>query len=366
MLLAGIHWAALRLYYLTKKVAKSNTHYATGERGSMVVVVQVSESEFSVQGHGVHTAFVETCNGLEAAGVKVVKNKLWQKADVRHIHTVGPYSLLHLIFGSGKKIISAHIVPASLVGSLKGADRWLAIATWYLRWFYNRAHTVVAVSDETKSTLLQMGVRRPIEVAYNMVNTKAYEHTAQERAAARKKLGINDNEIVVLGNGQVQPRKRADTFVAVAHQLPEMKFIWVGGMPFGKVAANATEMQAIIDNAPKNVHFTGVVDLPAVREYFIVGDIFFMPSMQETFGLAIVEAAAAGMPLVLRAIPDYDNTFKHDAVPCSEAEFVGAIKRLAHDAGYAREMTAKAKQLAARYDSQTIVHKLLEVYGVAR
>jgi 1,2-diacylglycerol-3-alpha-glucose alpha-1,2-galactosyltransferase len=141
---------------------------------STLTVVQVSESAFSVQGHGVHTAFIETVRGLTKAGVTVCTNRLWGKADIRHIHTTGPYSLLHLLFGSGKKIVSAHVVPASFVGSLKGAKYWLGCATWYLRWFYNRADVVIAVSDATKTELRRIGVSRPIEVIHNMVDTRRY------------------------------------------------------------------------------------------------------------------------------------------------------------------------------------------------
>lgn len=326
------------------------------------VVAQISESEFSVQGHGVHTAFVETCAGLEKAAVTVRKNKLFARADTRHIHTVGPYSLLNMILGSGKKVISAHVVPASFIGSLKGAEKWLGLATWYLKWFYNRADMVIAVSDETKTELIKMGVTKPIEVVYNMVDTSRYRCTVAEREQARQKLGFTDEDVVIVSNGQVQPRKRADTFVAVAQQLPEMKFVWVGGMPFGKVAANAAEMQAIIDNAPKNVHFTGVVDLSAVREYFIAGDIFFMPSMQETFGLAIVEAAAAGMPVVLRDLKDYDNTFRGDAVMADEGEFTSAIQELSTNKRKYEDMRTKSARIATRFDSKTIVSRLLDIY----
>ncbi len=333
------------------------------QNNNKITIVQVSESEFSVQGHGVHTAFVETVNGLSAAGVTVLKNKLWVRADVRHIHTVGPYALLHLLFGSGKKVISAHVVPASFVGSLKGAEKWLGFATSYLRWFYNRASVVIAVSDETKAELRKIGVRRPIEVVYNMVDTQRYVYTASERAAARKKFGFGDGDTVVLGNGQVQPRKRVDTFIRLAHQLPTIQFVWVGGMPFGKAAANASEMETLMHAAPKNVQFTGVVSLAQVREYFIAGDIFVMSSDQETFGLAIVEAAASGMPVVLRDIHDYDNTFRPDAVMCGEDEFLPALKKLTTDATYYRTMQKKALTLARRYDSRVAVAKLLDVYA---
>jgi 1,2-diacylglycerol-3-alpha-glucose alpha-1,2-galactosyltransferase len=112
-----------------------------------VRVTQVSESEFTVQGHGVHTAYKELTNALKKRDdVEVVVNQYTQ-TDITHIHTVGLYSLRHLLFSPSKKVVSAHIVPESLVGSLVGVKLWLPLAKLYLRWFYNRADLLFAVSD---------------------------------------------------------------------------------------------------------------------------------------------------------------------------------------------------------------------------
>ncbi|HEX8390151.1 MAG TPA: hypothetical protein VF597_01915, partial [Candidatus Saccharimonadales bacterium] len=107
----------------------------------------VSESEFSVQGHGVHTAYVELTNALKKlSDVEVVVNQRGP-ADITHLHTVGIYALRRLLWDKNKKVVSAHILPASLVGSLVGAKVWLPLAKAYLRWFYNKADLVFAVSD---------------------------------------------------------------------------------------------------------------------------------------------------------------------------------------------------------------------------
>ncbi len=324
-------------------------------------IVQISESEFSVQGHGVHTAFVETVRGLELLDDVSVSKNTYDAADIRHIHTVGPYSLLQLM-RPGVKVISGHVVPASFVGSLVGAKYWLPIAHAYLRWFYNRASVVIAVSDATKAELEAIGVKRRIEVVYNMIDTARYKTTAADKRAARKQLGIPADAVVVTSNGQVQPRKRVDTFVRLARELADMQFIWIGGMPFGKVAADASKMQRAIDTAPENVTFTGVIPLEKVRDYFAASDIFVSTSDQETFGIAIVEAAASGQPIVLRDIHDYDQTFRPDAVMCKEREFADEIRRLATDTSHYTTMKKHAAMLAKRYDSRTIARQLVDIY----
>lgn len=328
----------------------------------VIKVAMVSESEFTVQGHGVHTAYVELTNALKKRDdVEVVVNRFGE-ADITHLHTVGLYALRHLLSGSSKKVISAHIVPDSLVGSLVGAKLWLPLASLYLKWFYNRADMLFAVSDETKRTLEKLGVTKPIEIVYNLVDTSRYETTQADKAAARKALGITEDAWVVVGSGQVQPRKRVDDFVAAAKELPDVRFVWVGGMPFGKLAADYGAMQHMIETAPENFTCTGVVAHEAVKQYYQAADVFWLPSEQETFGLVVVEAAAAGLPVVLRDIPDYAETFANDALLCTPDQVVGMLTMLRDDKNFYAEAKRQAGAIADRFDSVAGAQRVTQIY----
>lgn len=322
----------------------------------------ISESAFGIQGHGVHTAFLEHIACLEKhSGVEVVSNSS-EASDVVHIHTVGSYALRKLLFAPGKKVVSAHVIPESFLGSLVGAQFWVPVAKHYLRWFYNRADAVVAVSDDTKKKLLAMGVVKPIQVVYNTIDTSKYRTDEAHKKQARKELEIKAAEWVVIGAGQVQPRKRIDTFIETARALPEVHFIWVGGMPFGKAAAEHTSMQRLMESVPPNVTFSGIVPFEEMRKYYQAADVFFLPSAQETFGLVIVEAAAAGLPVVLRDIPDYAETFKGDAVMATDGTFADELLSLKTDKNHYEVMKAAAARIAERYDSKAGAGVLVELY----
>lgn len=322
----------------------------------------VSESEFTVQGHGVHTAYIELTNALKKLDdVEVVVNKRG-KADITHLHTVGFYALYRLLFDRSKKVVSAHIVPASLVGSLIGAKFWLPLASFYLKWFYNQADVLFAVSDETKRELERIGVKKPVEIVYNLVDTSRYISSPEVKLKARKNLAISDDAWVVLGAGQVQPRKRIDSFVNIAAQLPDVKFIWVGGMPFGRLAADNKVMQSYIDQAEDNVIFTGVVEHDAVRQYYHAADVFWLPSEQETFGLVVVEAAAAGLPVILRDIPDYQETFADNALLVDEDKTANMIRMLRDEASFYKKACHHSTAIASRYDSVEGAKNVRSIY----
>ena len=94
-----------------------------------LIVNMISESEFTVQGHGVHTAFVEMTNALkDRDDIDIAVNKARLDADIVHAQTTGLYSMKKMRQSGGKKVVSAHVVPASFIGSIK--DGFTIKLTW--------------------------------------------------------------------------------------------------------------------------------------------------------------------------------------------------------------------------------------------
>jgi 1,2-diacylglycerol-3-alpha-glucose alpha-1,2-galactosyltransferase len=331
-------------------------------------VNMVSESDITVQGHGVHTAYDEIASALEKRDdVTVIRGKFGElvDCDIVHFHTIGNHTWNKLFQKGPKKVVSAHIVPASLIGSIILAKYWSFAAKWYMTWFYNKADKVLAVSG-TVAKILHDDLKVPtekIEVFYNTIDMQRYVATDKEKLAARKKLGLKDGELMVLGNGQVQPRKRLDIFVKMAKELPDVRFIWIGGIPFKKLGADYAKMQALMDNIPKNMIITGVIPHSSVRDYFIAADIFCLPAEQENHPMCVLEAASANLPIILRDIPEYNDTFKDDAIRCQDDDFVGAVKKLQSDAKFYRDQQQKTKAIAKRFDSKLAAEHLVALYA---
>ena len=325
----------------------------------------ISESEFTVQGHGVHTAFIEMRNQLKKSPaidlkVNAVPDK---KFNITHIHTVGVFSLRRLKSKlGGKKIVSAHVVPDSLVGSLVGAELWSPAATKYLRWFYNTADAVIAVSEYTKKELEKIGVCSPIHVLENSIDTSKYRTSTKEKVEFREKLGFSKDDFIVVGNGQIQPRKKFETFAEIAASLPEIQFVWVGGIPFKAAGADFSHLSKLMKNPPKNLRVTDVIPLETAGIYMRAADIMFMPSAQETFGLAIIEGAASGLPVVVRDIPDYDSTFGNYVLRGDESNFREYILQLKNDKTFMKKWRDNSRKLAKKYDSAEATKKLIELY----
>jgi len=310
-----------------------------------LIVNMISESEFTVQGHGVHTAYKEITDALRKRKDIDIEVNSDRPADIIHIQTMGLYSFRHLMKKSGKKVVSAHIVPDSFIGSIKGAKYWKPCSGMVADELINDMHV-----PKTK-------------VLYNTINMSRYKHSAAEKKSARKKLGLKDDDFVVMGNGQVQPRKRLDILIKAAKKMPDVKFFWVGGIPFKNLGADYNAMQNMIKNAPNNLTVTGVIPLENVRDYYVAADVFVLPAMQENHPMCVLEAAGAGLPIILRDIPQYNDTFKGDAVMAkTDDEFLELISKLRKDKKAYKKAQLGAEKIAERFDSSAGAERLVEFY----
>lgn len=334
---------------------------------SPLVVNMASESDISVQGHGVHTAYAELAGALERRGdVTVVRGGYGRAVDcdVYHLHTLGSRMWRKILDPGAVKVVSAHVIPDSLVGSIRGARWWRPLARRYMSWFYRRADRVLAVSGTVAHALEhELGVpAERIEVLHNTIDMSAYRTTAQDRAAARQALGIAPDAFVVVGVGQVQPRKRVDLFATLAQQQPDVEFVWVGGIPFKHIGAEHGAMRRLMDSAPANLRITDVLPHPEVRTHLQAADVFCLPAEQENHPMCILEAAGVGLPVIARDIPEYDDTFGQDVLRCEDSTFGAAITRLRRDPQEYAEWRHRAGRIAERFDSAAAAERLVGIY----
>jgi 1,2-diacylglycerol-3-alpha-glucose alpha-1,2-galactosyltransferase len=327
----------------------------------------VSESDVSVQGHGVHTAYIEIAEALEKRhDVSVIRGDFGKltDCDVVHFQTIGPRTWRKLFQRGPKKVISAHIVPASFVGSIVLADYWLPLARWYMRWYYNRADKVLAVSGTVAKTLhRELHVpKKKIMTFYNTIDMSRYAFTPTDKKAARQRLELRDDSFIVFGDGQVQPRKRLDIFVKMATALPEVTFIWAGGIPFKQLGADYATMQRLMNNVPSNLHITGIIPHERISDYLAAADVFCLPAEQENHPMCVLEAAGAGLPIVARDLPEYDDTFKDDIMRCHDEDFVDAIRKLRRSKAIYKQWQQKSKSIADRFDSTAAAERLVKLY----
>lgn len=325
----------------------------------------ISESQFTISGHGVHTAFLEHVGYLESRGeVQLDVNGRPSRApDLLHVHTVGPYALTLLVTTRAVRIVTAHLLPESLIGSIVGAPFMKQLARHYFPWFYNHADIVIAVSDHVKAELLDLGVKKPIFVVSNSVDVRSISQVRSRRDAVRHRLGLNREDVLVVSVGQLQPRKGISGFLHCAERLPDVKFAWIGGPIFGIASSARTELYRAVKLAPTNFFYTGSIPRNDVFEYLVAADIYVSLSRQETFGTAALEAAAVGLPLILSDIPAFRETYGDAAQFVKEGDAVPLISALACDPQARATWGMRAREVAQGHERALVGDILLALYA---
>ncbi len=170
----------------------------------------------------------------------------------------------------------------------------------------NRLATrTVAVSTLTAARLIRWGVPADrITVVDNGIDFDALAFDDVERARVRAELGIADGTEIVGAVGRLEPVKRFPQLLdAVAPTLERgrRELVLVGAGPLVKsLRAHAVEL-----GVADCVHLTGPrSDVPSVLSAF---DVLVSPSRDETFGMAVVEAIGAGLPVVYAQCPAIDE-----------------------------------------------------------
>jgi len=153
-----------------------------------------------------------------------------------------------------------------------------------------------SVRDEMRSHLHHWPASQ-IETLYNRIDVDAVRAALLTRNAAREVLGIEQGTYVIANVGRLHHDKDQATLLkAFAQALPSLSpntLLLILGK--GPLEAQL-KMQATQLGITRNVRFAGVV--PDARRYFRAFDLFVLTSDHEPFGMVLLEAMAAGVPII--------------------------------------------------------------------
>lgn len=278
------------------------------------------------------------------------KNDDW---DIIQINIPWPEALreARLAKKAGKKVILwAHVTVEDLEKSVRIFNfipGLQFLLKKYFRYAYSQADLVFCPSRYTKNLLVGYGVpKEKLFVQSNAVDTDTFHADAEKREAYRKEYALSR---LVVGNVSLAiPRKGIDTFVSLSKKFQKNQFVWFGKI-FHKI---------FVAGLPKistaNIRFTDFIE-DAVAALNAI-DIFLFPSYEENQGMVVLEAAAIGLPILVRDIPVYEGWLVH-GVNClkakTESEFESYLAGLLRDATLRARLGKEALILAHKESIQS-------------
>lgn len=136
----------------------------------------------------------------------------------------------------------------------------------------------------------------------NGIDVKRFHEAPQ---IDRKTLGLDPDDFIIVYSGRLTPDKGILQLIQATKMLthlPKIKLLIIGGSFYGKDKKTTPFIEKLrLEAAPiiNNVLFTGFIDYNQVPSYLKMADIAVVPSIwEEPFGLTVVEAMAAGLPLI--------------------------------------------------------------------
>jgi 1,2-diacylglycerol-3-alpha-glucose alpha-1,2-galactosyltransferase len=316
-----------------------------------------------VGGTGVHTAFINHSELLKEKGdVEVVINEEGT-GDVFHSHT---YFLYYFWKGrkyKGKRVLTAHVTPDSIKGSLPAWRLLMPAVRWGLKKVYSYADVCIAISPGVEDAIIKTGAKTKIVSISNPINVDTWRRTEEKRLKGRQMLRLSESDFVVLGVGQLMGRKGVEDFLEIAEIINEAKFVWVGGRPFGVLTEGIFRINERLKKAGESIISPGELDLDKMPFVYAAADLMLFTSYHETFGLAPLEAAASGMPVIYRDLEVYKLLYKNPYLKARDNnEFINLTKRMIHDKDFYNEGLKISERLIKQFDKNDIRGKLISLY----
>lgn len=285
--------------------------------------------------------------------------------QVKHLLAFQGFDIVHLHepMMPALPLTVLHHSPAINIGTFHAFGR-SNIAYFYakpvLKPLFKRLHGKIAVSGPARDFVAQ---RFPGD--YRIIpNGIDYARFATRLTPIDR---FEDDRLDVLFVGRLEKRKGLEYLLRawplVHEALPHVRLIVVGG---GRRLEGYRRW--VSAHGWREVHFVGHVSPDDLVRYYQTADVFCAPSTgQESFGIVLLEAMAAGRPIVASRIPGYAEVVQEGAegllVPPKEpAALAVALTRLLADAELRRAMGARGRQKAAAYDWSRIAERVLAFY----
>lgn len=293
-----------------------------------------------------------------------------EKFDLVHAHWALPNTLIAL---AGRFLAAT---PTQVFTSFPGSDvtiiTRLGRVGKLLASIIGKSDYLSCNSTDLKEDLVRAGIRAErIDLVIYGVDDRAIHFDMPGRLAVRKKLGIGDQNILLLMVGRFVPKKgfstgfRALKYITAKHANVKLAVIGSGVL--------MEEYLSILmrDGTQADVHFLGEVEPRQLSGYYSACDIFLMPSERfpsDGLNVVVPEAMACGRPVVASSAGGNDivvfngvNGYLHAAG--DPADLAEKVMRLINDPAQRNEMGTKSVELVrSRFNWLSIAEYYIDSY----
>lgn len=265
--------------------------------------------------------------------------------------------------------VAAKLTRTPLVWHLNDINTPRALV-WALRPAVRAWPDVIAVASQAVADYCWPRTKQPqVFLQYPPVDVEQFSSCAEERPAAA--TPIAQKVITTLGN--LNPSKGQDyliqAFASVSKRYPDAHLV-IAGTPLGTRQDYSRDLRKLTAQLglAERVSFLGTCnDVPALMAGTTV---YVHPSLAEACSMAVLEAMAAGRPIVATAVGGVPELIQNDVsgllAPSRDSQALrNAIVRMFDDVQLRQRCAAAAREAAWSFDLTACVERHVEMYNLA-
>lgn len=255
--------------------------------------------------------------------------------------------LVGRLAGIRTRIVHQTAMPEAVHPLVRRLDRWAGGVGAYTANIVNSAATDTAFGDYPPA--YRRYVRR-------IEHGLAPLHARAPRAATLARFRVPDDMPILLAAGRLSDQKAQDRIIRALPLLPPSRLVLAGGGP-NEAAYRALAAELGVAD---RVHFLDYVAREDIGDLLGAVDVFVFPSVWETFGLAPVEAAMAGVPVVAAGLPVLREVLSADG------ETVARFADAADPRALAAEISAMLADPRAAEQARAFAPRVADKYALQR
>ena len=294
-----------------------------------------------------------------ALASKMVDVTLYENLDILHVHYAIPHAAVAFM---AQQILATKGKHIPIVTTLHGTDITLVgnnpAFSPVVEFSINNSNGVTAVSNNLKeATLSSFNIKKEIKVIYNFIDFDRFNKIDKSHF---KKAIAPDGEKIIAHTSNFRKVKRVEdvvlAFEKIFKKIPS-KLLLIGDGPERDNLEQLCREIGLCD------HILFLGKQSAVEELLAVSDLFVLPSENESFGLAALEAMACGVPVISSnagGLPELNI----DGVTGYTCD-VGDVKTMAEKSIYileTEEIHAKFKEAAYNHAQTFNIDNVLPQY----
>ena len=290
--------------------------------------------------------------------------------DLVHVHEIWHYAGYVAHRAAKKQGIPFVITPHGELG-----ESHLRHKAWkkriYMKLILDRilrnSSAIHAITAAERDRIGKLGYHVPVAVAPNGVDPTQFDHTPDPSDLLNKHPALRGRN-VILFLGRLNPTKGLDIlargFSEVSRIFPDTVLLVAGPDEEG----GRRQMESILryEGVSDRVVFTGMLTGDDKMAALALADLFVLPSYSEGFSIAVLEALASRLPVVITKACNFPEVAEHGAgfvVEADEEAISGAIGKLLSDPYLRARMGERGRKLVSeRYTWQASAAIIADLY----